>query len=232
MLIDQCTIQRGPAGTIAAYIHGSTEPLLYAQPALACAPACATHARTVSRNCRNTESKVRTVCRTFSSPPGIDSSVHLMPILAQQFAQAARGCVQVESRTSFTLPLVVHHTQAHSSATTRALNNQPLPADVHTTAVQVAAQECAVRTTAHHPLCVQPSHGRTDNRSASRTGVRNSGAPTVAQLPEHRTGTSAQPEQELRQHGCTLHVAIARARVTTTPSFLKQNGGTYGVIKR
>ena len=98
---------------------------------------------------------------------------------------------------------------------------------------QLAAQECAARTIARHPLCVQRSHGRTDNRSASRrTRVRNSGAPTVAQLPEHRTGTSAQPEQELRQHGCTLQVAIARARVTTAPSFLKQNGGTYGVIRR
>ena len=55
MLVDQCTTQRRAARTIAGYIHRPTEPLLYAQPARVAAPACATRARTVSRNCRNTE---------------------------------------------------------------------------------------------------------------------------------------------------------------------------------
>src|ERR1035438_771691 len=43
------------ARTIAEYIHRQTKPTLCAQPARVAAPACATCARTVSPNCRNTQ---------------------------------------------------------------------------------------------------------------------------------------------------------------------------------
>ncbi len=56
-LVDPRTTQCRAARTIAGYIHCPTEPLLYAQPALAGAPPCATRARTISRNCRNTDPK-------------------------------------------------------------------------------------------------------------------------------------------------------------------------------
>lgn len=56
----------------------------------------------------------------------------------------------------------------------------------------------------------------------------------------HSRATAGAPNRNERSTGartastwrCTLQVAIARARVTTAPSFLKQNGGTYGVIRR
>lgn len=54
MPVDQSTTQRRAARTITVYIHRPTAPLLYEQPVLAGATACATRARTVSRNCRNT----------------------------------------------------------------------------------------------------------------------------------------------------------------------------------
>jgi len=54
MLVDPSTTHRRSARTIAGYIHCPTEPLLYAQPSRIAAPACATGARIVSPNCRNT----------------------------------------------------------------------------------------------------------------------------------------------------------------------------------
>src|ERR1039458_7189290 len=52
---DQSTPEPRSARTIAEYIHRQTKPTLCAQPARVAAPACATCARTVSPNCRNTQ---------------------------------------------------------------------------------------------------------------------------------------------------------------------------------
>ena len=72
MPVDQSTKPRA-ARTIAVHIHRPTEPLLYAQPALVGAPACATRARTLSRNCRNTYPK-RALNRTRTASPWLHTT--------------------------------------------------------------------------------------------------------------------------------------------------------------
>ena len=55
-------------------------------------------------------------CRTFSSPPASTAVCILCPSLHSTVHTAAWGRVQVESRTSFTLPLVLHHTGSNPRA--------------------------------------------------------------------------------------------------------------------
>ena len=149
--------------------------------------------------------------------------------------------MQLESRTCFSFPSVLHHTHAHGPLTTRAQYPAMVGGCAHH-CCQVAAQECAVRTAARRPLCVQPSHGGTHNLSASRRiGVRNSCAPTVAQLPEHPSPSASgfhppyqcRSEQSQRQRptvrlGCASRPRKLRSVART--SSCRRREGTQGLF--
>lgn len=173
------------ARTIAVYIHGSTEPLLYAQPALACAPACATRARTVSRNCRDTESEVRAAAahsrRRRHRQPRASDAHPCTALCARRRGVAYRLNLEQVSlcHSSCTTPI---HTVRQQPARLMTRHGQ----QVCHHCCQVAAQECAARRTARHSLCVRPNHRRTHNPCASlRIGVRNycTGSRATAAIP-------------------------------------------------
>src|ERR1019366_9173953 len=60
-------------------------------------------------------------------------------------------------------------------------------------------------------------------RAYRRTTLCNSRAHNFARLPGHRSEMSTQLQQELRHHGCTQCIAIARANAATVRSFCTQN---------
>lgn len=73
-------------------------------------------------------------------------------------------------------------------------------------------------------------HGQPERQSAHQGAqLWRAHSRATAGAPNRNERSTA---QELRQHGCILQVAIPPARVTTAPSFLKQNRGTCGVIRR
>ena len=126
-----------PARTIAVYIHGPTEPLLYAHPALACVPACATRARTVCATAGTPNPKCAQLPHILVAAC-MDSGVHLLCILAQHRGQGGADRPQSESQMSFILPLVLHQPLRARSAATRALNDQPWTAGVHNIAAMLS----------------------------------------------------------------------------------------------
>ena len=98
----------------------------------------------------------------------------------------------------------------------------PMPLDESTT------QRRAARTIAVYIHRPNRTTAVRTARACRRTSLCNSRAHRFAQLPEHRSETSTQLEQELPHHDCTQSIAIARANVTTAPSFYRQNLHDWG----
>jgi hypothetical protein len=105
------------------------------------------------------------------------------------------------SRTSFTLPLVLQE-PAHTDRQQPALNNLQLPVGLYTISAK------SLHRNSHQHNSRHPTLRPTKPRPCARP---------------HGT----QPEQEVRQHCCTLNVAIARA-CTIAPSFSVHNWPTSG----
>ncbi len=82
---------------------------------------------------------------------------------------------------------------------------------------------------------IQSSPNRTTavrtTRAYRRTTLFNSRAHNFAQLPEQRPEMSTQLQQELRHHGCTQCIAIARANATTVQSFCSKTCMNGGVVE-
>ena len=147
-------------------------------------------------------------------------------------ARRCRQTTQSESQTSCTLPLVLHQPM-HTVRQQPARKEQQLATAVHTNAGGSVHNTAPRRS---NDSRVHSSPNRTTavrtTRACRRTSLCNSRAHSFAQLPEHRTGTSAQQEQELRHHGCTQCIAIARANVTTARSFFGDRGSQQGIVNR
>jgi hypothetical protein len=175
------------ARTIAVYIHGSTEPPLYAKPALACAPACATRARTVSRNCRNTESEVRAAAahsrrRRQQQPRASDA--HPCTALCPR---RRASTVQPGSRTGFTLPLVLHQPRH----TVRQQPARSMTSDGQNVCTSLLPSRCTgVRSQDNSPsFAVRPTDPQAYAQPARQSAHRGAQLPTVTQLPQCLTGT-------------------------------------------
>src|SRR5271165_4128847 len=134
-----------------------------------------------------------------------------------------------EHRTLPNLPLVLHqpiHTVRLQPARKWQQLATAVPTDaggsVHNTPPR-RSNDSRVHSSPNRTTAVRTA------RACRRTSLCNLRAHSFAQLPEHETGMGV---QELRHHAAHDASKAVRASVTTFPSFLKQNGLMYGVIRR
>jgi len=170
---------------------------------------------------------VAQVCHTVSSPPASaaaciwSASLHSTVRTAERVHPAA----WISNRFQLAIRLAAVH--AHGSAATRTPNDQPWPAGVHTIAANSPHRNAPSGQQPVTPLCVQPDHHRTHYPRASwRAWPRNSCARAVAQLSEHRTGSSAHQQHQLHRRSSTLRITS----VAATPSFSTENATEQGIV--